>query len=82
MTAKRGRPTNIRELDKFEMRLTREAGVSIDTIGSMWKIGRRRVHEILAEQRAKFGPEKMPQHKRHLVRLNSRTSPEESGTST
>jgi hypothetical protein len=78
----RGRPTSIRELDKFEMRLAREAGISIDCIAGMWHIGKRRVHEILAELRAKFGAEKLPQHKRHLVRLNSRRSSSTSRTST
>lgn len=78
----RGRPTNIREIDKFEMRLAREAGISIDDIGGMWKIGKRRVHEILAELRVKFGPEKMPTHKRQLVRLNCRRSSSPRSTST
>ena len=71
---KRGRPSRLSEADKHELRRYREAGVSIARLASMWKVSTTRVYEILAEQRAKFGPEQLPQDKRHLARKHLFTS--------
>jgi hypothetical protein len=66
---KRGRPAKLSDADKFEIwECRRKVGISVERLCSMWGLGRRRMQEILAEQRAKFGVEDMPQHKRHLVR--------------
>lgn len=80
----RGRPPSLSEADKHELRRYREAGVSIERLAGMWRLGRRRVLQILAEQREKFGLEQLPEDKRHLVRAKSFTSrqnsqPETSG---
>lgn len=64
----RGRPSKLNDGDKLEMRFQREAGISIDRIRSMWGLSRRRVLEILAELRAKLGPEKFSAHRRQFVR--------------
>ncbi len=66
-----GRPPKLSEADKHELRRYREAGVSISRLAGMWQLGTRRVLQILAEQRAKFGPEQLPEDKRHLGRLRS-----------
>jgi chromosome segregation and condensation protein ScpB len=71
---KRGRPSKLNDAEKHEMRRYREAGVSIANLAGMWKMSTTRVYKILAEQRAKFGPEKLPDHKRHLARRHLFTS--------
>lgn len=65
----RGRPSRLSAADKHEVRRYREAGVSIAHLASMWRISTTRVYEILREQREKFGPERIPDRMRHLVRL-------------
>ena len=70
----RGRPSRLSDADKHELRRYREAGVSIARLASMWRISTTRVYEILAEQRAKFGPEQLPAAKRHLARRHLFTS--------
>lgn len=47
----RGRPTNIKQAQKWEMWQCRKAGVSIATIAGMFGLSQRRTLEILAEQR-------------------------------
>lgn len=64
----RGRPPTITQADKFEIWQCRCIGISVTRLCAMWRIKRRRMQEILAEQRAKFGIEPMPSDKRHLVR--------------
>lgn len=71
---KRGRPPRLSDADKHELRRYREAGVSIARLASMWHISTTRVYEILAEQRAKFGPEQLPEGKRQLARRHLYTS--------
>lgn len=66
----RGRPAKLSPADQHELRRYREAGVSIQRLAGMWKISMATVYNILADQRAKFGPEQLPQHKRHLVRAH------------
>lgn len=70
----RGRPPRLSQTQKLELRLYREAGASITRLCEMWKLSRSRVHEILAEQRERLGPEKLPEHKRQSVRLHLFTS--------
>lgn len=64
----RGRPTKLCPADRHELRRYREAGVSIQRLAAMWSVSTATVYNILAEQRAKFGPEQLPHDKRHLVR--------------
>lgn len=64
----RGRPSKLSAAEKHEVRRYREAGVSIARLASMWHVSTTRIYEILAEQRAMFGPEQLPKDKRHLVR--------------
>lgn len=70
----RGRPSRLSDAEKHELRRYREAGVSIARLASMWRISTTRVYEILAEQRAKFGPERLPENKRRLARRHLFTS--------
>lgn len=68
-STRRGRPPKLTDADKFEVWQCRDkAGISVARLCGMWKLGRRRMQEILAEQREKHGVEQMPAHKRHLVR--------------
>jgi hypothetical protein len=64
----RGRPGKLSAADKHELRRYREAGVSIARLADMWHLSTTRVYEILAELRAKLGPERLPEHKRTLAR--------------
>lgn len=66
--SKRGRPCKLSPADQHELRRYREAGVSIARLASMWGIAQTTVYQILADQRAKFGPEKLPKEKQYLVR--------------
>lgn len=70
----RGRPSRLSDRDKNELRRYREAGVSIARLAGMWHIATGTVYKILAEQRAKFGPEELPKEKRHLARRHLFTS--------
>lgn len=74
---KPGRPSKLSPGDKHEVRRYREAGVSIARLASMWQVSTTRIYEILAEQRAMFGPEQLPKDKRHLVRKHLFTSEKE-----
>lgn len=69
-----GRPSKLSPAEKHEVRRYREAGVSIARLASMWQVSTTRIYEILAEQRAMFGPEQLPKDKRHLVRKHLFTS--------
>ena len=66
--SKRGRPQALSPADQHELRRYREAGVSIRRLASMWNISMTTVYQILADQRAKFGPEQLPKDKRYLAR--------------
>lgn len=72
--SKVGRPSKLSPAEKHEVRRYREAGVSIARLASMWRVSTTRIYEILAEQRAMFGPEQLPKDKRHLVRKHLFTS--------
>jgi hypothetical protein len=67
-TGKPGRPSRLSEADKHEVRRYRESGVSIARLAAMWSVSTTRVYEILAEQRAKFGPEQLPKERQRLAR--------------
>lgn len=67
-TGKPGRPSRLSEGDKHEVRRYRESGVSIARLALMWEVSTTRVYEILAEQRAKFGPEQLPKDRQRLAR--------------
>jgi len=56
------------QTDKHEMRRYREAGVAIKDLAKMWNIAETTVNAILRELRKQFGPEKLPEHKKHLAR--------------
>lgn len=66
--AGRGRPCKLSMAEKHELRRYREAGVSIARLASMWKLAPTTVHKILAEMRARLGPEELPAGKKHLAR--------------
>jgi hypothetical protein len=72
----RGRRPKLSAADQHELRRYREAGVSIAHLASMWRISKTTVFEILADQRAKFGPEIVHETRRRRVRLNLRRSAE------
>lgn len=64
----RGKPPKLTPADELELWQCRDkAGVSVARLCAMWGLGRRRMQEILAKQRAIHGIEQMP-GKRHLVR--------------
>jgi hypothetical protein len=50
------------------MRRYREAGVAIKDLAKMWNIAETTVCQILRRLRTQFGPEKLPDHKKHLAR--------------
>jgi len=64
----RGKPPKLTAADEFELWQCRCAGISVTRLMAMWGLKRRRMQEILAKQREKFGVEQMPANKRHLVR--------------
>jgi Helix-turn-helix domain of resolvase len=64
----RGRPCKLSMAEKHELRRYREAGVSIARLAAMWKLAPTTVHKILAEMRARLGPEELPADKKHLAR--------------
>jgi hypothetical protein len=55
------------------MRRYREAGVAIKDLAKMWNIAETTVCAILRRLRQQFGPEHLPEHKKHLARVPSRT---------
>lgn len=65
---KRGRPAKLSEANQHELRRYREAGTSIARLAAMWGISTTTVNKILAAQCLKFGPEQLPENKRHLAR--------------
>jgi predicted DNA-binding protein (UPF0251 family) len=56
---RRGRPQALKPIEKFELRLQREAGVTITDCAKYWNIDRSTALRILAELRRKLGPEKL-----------------------
>lgn len=65
---RRGRPLKVDQANQHEMRRYREAGVAIKDLAKMWNIAETTVCQILRRLRAQLGPEKLPEHKKHLAR--------------
>jgi len=80
--SKRGRPQKLTDAEQYELRRFREAGASIARLAAMWHISTTTVHQILAAQRVKFGPEQLPKEKRQYARLHLFTSGNSEPTST
>jgi len=60
----------------------REAGASIARLAAMWHISTTTVHQILAAQRVKFGPEQLPKEKGNMPASIYSTSGNSEPTST
>lgn len=58
----------LREIEKFEMRQFREAGMSVAGCASYFNVSVATAMRALAEMREKFGPERMPAHRRQFAR--------------
>ena len=70
----RGRPTLLSPIEKFEMRLQREAGVSVADVAKYAGVSRATALRALADLRKKLGPEKLPNGRRarsYLGRLEN-----------
>jgi transposase len=70
-----GRPPTLTPLREFEMRQFREAGMSIKQCESYFNVSRATVYRVLAKQRKKLGPEKLPRGqlgRSHLTRREIR----------
>lgn len=78
MTARNYKPRRaagfLRPVDKFEMRQFREAGMAIRQLMSYFDVSEATVHRALAEMREKFGPEKLPENRRHFARKRNASS--------
>ncbi len=55
-----GRPPRLKPLQEFEMRQYREAGATIKQCAALFEVSNATVYRVLAKQREKFGPEKLP----------------------
>lgn len=69
-----GRKPALTDREKFEVRLNREAGIPVEICAQMAGVSRATAMRVLAELRAKLGPEKVPARRRHRVRFHSDTS--------
>lgn len=58
----------MRDVEKFEARQFREAGMSVRDCAAYFDVSVATLMRGLAEMRAKFGPEKLPRNRRHLAR--------------
>lgn len=63
-----------RDVEKFEARQFREAGMSIADCARYFDVSVATLLRGLAEMREKFGPENLPAHRRHLARARVATS--------
>ena len=57
-----------RDVEKFEARQFREAGMSMADCCTYFDVSMATLKRGLAEMAAKFGPEQLPRHRRHLAR--------------
>lgn len=64
----------LKPVEKFEMRQFREVGMSISHCATYFEVSLATAMRALAEMREKFGPEKLPAHRRHLARSHLATS--------
>lgn len=55
-----GRPLLLTPLQEFEIRQFREAGVSVRDCAAYFNISKATVFRVLAKQRKRLGPEKLP----------------------
>jgi hypothetical protein len=69
-----GRTKLLKQGEKFELRLNREAGIPVKICAQMAGCSLSTAMRALAELRVLMGPEKLPARKRHLARVNSDTS--------
>jgi len=58
----------MRDIDKFEARKFREVGMSLKECCTYFDVSMATLMRALAEMREKFGPEQVPNSRRHLVR--------------
>jgi hypothetical protein len=65
---------NLRPVEKFEMRQFREVGMSIADCAHYFGVSVATAHRALAEMREKFGPEKLPDRRRHFARPTLRSN--------
>jgi len=72
--SERKRRRQLKPVEKFEMRQFREAGMAIKDCASYFDVSLATAMRALAEMREKFGPEKLPRHRRHLARSHLATS--------
>ena len=68
----RGRPALLKPSDRMELRLMREAGVSIKDACAYFEVSVATGMRILADLRKKLGPEKLP--RRQTARSHLYTS--------
>lgn len=66
----------LREVDKFEARQFREAGMSIADCARYFDVSIATLMRGLADMVKKLGPEKLPRHRRHLARRRIENSSE------
>ena len=66
---------SLREVEKFEARQFREAGMPVRDCAKYFDVSLATLMRGLADMRAKFGPEKY-KHRRHLARARVATSHE------
>lgn len=73
----------LREVEKFEARKFREAGMSVRNCATYFDVSVATVCRGLADMRAKFGPEKLPARLRPLARSSiEKSSPSQAHAST
>lgn len=65
----------MREVDKFEARQFREVGMSIKDCAHYFDVSIATLMRGLADMRVKFGPEKLPRHRRQYARARIENSP-------
>lgn len=66
-----GRPPRLKPVEEFTMRQYREAGMTIRQCEQAFGVSKATVYRVLAKQREKFGPEKLPRGqlaRSHLTR--------------
>jgi transposase len=74
---KLGRPPQLKPIEEFTMRQFREAGMSIKQCEKAFNVSRATVYRVLAKQRKKFGPEKLPNGQLARSHLTRRETPQQ-----
>lgn len=69
---KRGPEPKLKSVDKFEMRLQREAGVSVKDVAAFAGVSVATAMRALAELRKKLGPERLKNGRRARAYLTHR----------